>query len=359
MPVIYVNKSGGLIKNGQPVAYLGTQGNRISVTLAQGNSDATGKVLGVATSDIEKNQEGKVTVFGKVRKIPDVTLFGTGLTTGKIWLATAPAGNYTSTEPSAPNHCDMVGYLVNTGNNQGEIDVNVIPHKTLQELSDVNGTPLTTSGQFPVWDNTRGVFDFTSNVVDIGVSTGMIVHKLLASTNTWTAQQIMTATSISTLVAGTATVTGIMRVGDMWHVVGGTINANTTITIGSANTWYRITNATQNLLSNTHELNGFTITNDSITILNKGHYNGTISISFTGTNTQEYAFRMLNVTQGTSTNYPLSCAGSGSNNNVLYSRGLYIKANANDVIIFQVLNESGTGNITIHDARYEIYYLHD
>ena len=74
------------------------------------------------------------------------------------------AGAYTNIEPSVPHHSCQLGIVTNVHANQGSILVNISQHKTLEELSDVNGTPLTTSGQLPVWDQTNGYFDFTKNI---------------------------------------------------------------------------------------------------------------------------------------------------------------------------------------------------
>jgi len=43
-----------------------------------------------------------------------------------------------------------VGIVTNIHQNQGSILVQISCHKTLEELSDVNGTELTTTGQLPV-----------------------------------------------------------------------------------------------------------------------------------------------------------------------------------------------------------------
>jgi len=44
--------------------------------------------------------------------------------------------------------------------------LSTITYPKLSDLSDVNGTPLNTTGQIPVWNEALGVFDFTSKVSD-------------------------------------------------------------------------------------------------------------------------------------------------------------------------------------------------
>lgn len=43
---------------------------------------------------------------------------------------------------------------------------NATPSFKLTDLADVDGTPVTQDGQFPVWDNSNGYFDFTVNIND-------------------------------------------------------------------------------------------------------------------------------------------------------------------------------------------------
>lgn len=92
-----LNKTGSTITNGLVVRLTGSQGNRVTVALAQANSaaNATG-VLGVATEDIANNAEGFVTTIGHVRDI-DTSAFTEGDT---VYLSSSVAGGLTTTAPS-------------------------------------------------------------------------------------------------------------------------------------------------------------------------------------------------------------------------------------------------------------------
>lgn len=163
------NVTGTTIFQPSAVYESGQLGNRATIDLAKGDSESTSKVIGVTTEDILNNTDGKVTTVGLVRQIK-TDYVGTGVwgTTWKqnddLWVSKTVAGQLTNVEPDVPHHSDRVGKVsVVGGIGIGAIDVQIDRHVTLSELSDVNGTPLDTTGLIPVWDNDRGVFDFTYN----------------------------------------------------------------------------------------------------------------------------------------------------------------------------------------------------
>lgn len=158
-----VNKTGVTITEGSAVYFNGRQGTRPTIALAKSDSDTTSYVAGVVTENIIDNAEGFITTFGYVRKIK--TDYATWAENDTLWVSKTTAGALTNVEPTAPNHADIVGSVGVVHATQGSILVKIERHKTLSELSDVDGTPLTVTGQIPVWDNTRGLFDFTSNIL--------------------------------------------------------------------------------------------------------------------------------------------------------------------------------------------------
>lgn len=159
-----VNKTGATILEGSVVYCDGRQGIRPKIALAQSDTEATSMVLGIVTQDIEDDAEGYVTTFGYVRKIK--TDYATWAEGDTLWVSKTTAGVLTNVEPSVPHHSDIVGSVGVVHANQGSIFVCINRHRTLEELSDVNGTPLSTSGQFPVWDNVNKYFDFDYNITD-------------------------------------------------------------------------------------------------------------------------------------------------------------------------------------------------
>lgn len=167
-----VNKTAALIPNGSAVYFDGRLGTRPKIKLARGDSSATCDVVGVTTQDIDVNAEGFVTTFGYVRGIKtDYAGWAEG---DILWLSTTTAGSLTKTEPSAPHCSPIVGSVGIVHSNLGSIFIRVQPAKVLQDLADVNGTALTTTGQIPVWNNTAGYFDFTSNIEDFVPYTGAV-----------------------------------------------------------------------------------------------------------------------------------------------------------------------------------------
>lgn len=92
-----LNNTGSTITNGSVVRITGSQGNRVTVALAQANSAAnTTGILGIATEDIANNTEGFVTAIGHVRDI-DTSAFNEGDT---LYLSATTPGALTATAPS-------------------------------------------------------------------------------------------------------------------------------------------------------------------------------------------------------------------------------------------------------------------
>jgi len=164
------NVSGTLIANGKPVYVSGRTGNRPNIYLSRSDSETTSGVIGLTTQDIDSPADGFVTTQGYVRGIKtDYTGTGNWGTTwassDKLYISKTIAGQLTNVEPSAPHHSDVVATVEIVHSNLGSLLVNIEKHKTLEELTDVNGTALSTTGQIPVWNQTAGYFDFNKNLV--------------------------------------------------------------------------------------------------------------------------------------------------------------------------------------------------
>jgi hypothetical protein len=169
------NVSGTLIANGSPVYISGRTGNRPNIYLAKSDSDTTADVIGITTQDIDSPADGFVTTLGYVRGIKtDYTgtgAWGTTWASGdRLYISKTVAGQLTNVEPAVSHHSDIVGTVGVVHQNLGSILVNIQKHKTLEELTDVDGTPLATDGQFPVWNQTAGYFDFNKNINELSVS---------------------------------------------------------------------------------------------------------------------------------------------------------------------------------------------
>lgn len=156
------NTSGVAISNGMAVSLTTNPAQFATFEKTDITSISSARAfVGLATEDIGINEFGYVTISGNVRDIPTLT---TGLTEkNPVYVSTTP-GLLTSTMPNAPNICILVGNCERAHATQGRINVNSSIMPRLQDLSDVNGTPLTTKGQIPVWDEANNYFDFDYNI---------------------------------------------------------------------------------------------------------------------------------------------------------------------------------------------------
>jgi lysophospholipase L1-like esterase len=168
------NDTGATITNGSVVYISGRTGIYPDVKLARSDVESTSRVLGIATQDILNtgSKFGYVTTIGYIRRIKTdysgAGIWGTTWVTGDLlYVSKTTAGQLTNVEPAAPHHADTVGTVGIVHPTLGSILITLDRHKTLEELTDVDGTPLTTSGQFPVWNQTAGYFDFGMNIYDV------------------------------------------------------------------------------------------------------------------------------------------------------------------------------------------------
>ena len=166
------NVTGSTIENGTPVYINGRSGNRPRVYPAMSNSHSTSKVAGITTEDIPNNSDGFITTFGYVRQIKTnytgIGNWGTTWAEGdNLYVSKDIPGQLTNIEPPVPHHSDIIGNVGIVGSaGIGSIFVSIYHHKSLEELCDVNGTPLTTTGQVPTWNVSLSAFDFNHNVTD-------------------------------------------------------------------------------------------------------------------------------------------------------------------------------------------------
>jgi len=129
------NNTGATLTDGQIVVVEGSQGQRLTVRLAQANSDLnSATILGMVTEPIPNNTEGFIAVYGIVhgvntQNIDDGTI---------LWLSPTTPGAYTATKPVGRDHPVMVGYVVKGKSVGGDsIYVHVQNGYKLNELHDV------------------------------------------------------------------------------------------------------------------------------------------------------------------------------------------------------------------------------
>jgi hypothetical protein len=159
-----VNKTGSnlLASNYQVVRISQAQGQRLGVSLAQGNSEPNSTdVLGLVAENISVNQEGFVVSRGLVTGINT-----TGSLQGETWadgdilyLSPTTAGGLTKTEPQAPNHLIIAGYVVYAHQNNGKIFVAIQTSWEVAELHDVKITGTPAAGSLLIRNATSGIWE--------------------------------------------------------------------------------------------------------------------------------------------------------------------------------------------------------
>ena len=169
-----VNKTGSdLLESEYKVVRIsGAQGQRLGVVLAQADSNANASgTLGIVTENIDKNQEGFITTFGRVNEINT-----TGSLQGETWndgdilyLSPTIPGNLTKVKPLAPNHSVVVAFVEYAHSQHGKLFVKVDNGYELGDLHNVNVSGAT-SGQLLqyngiLWVNSNPLSSYTQNSV--------------------------------------------------------------------------------------------------------------------------------------------------------------------------------------------------
>lgn len=153
------NRTGSTLTKGQVVYINGAQGNRVTVALAQANSEATcSKTFGIVESDIANNKSGYVITQGSLIGL-DTSAFSEGAT---VYVSPTVAGGITATKPVAPSHMVVVGFIERSNSSNGSIFVKVQNGFELEELhnvllvSETEGQVLTYDGATGLWENKGG-----------------------------------------------------------------------------------------------------------------------------------------------------------------------------------------------------------
>lgn len=189
--------------DGDIVSVVGVTGNRLAVKLTDSTNAVSARAcIGMVTQGGAKNQLVRVTTFGLVHNLNLA-----GLTEGvPCYVDPANPGKITQTQPNAPYYTIALGVVMNAHATQGVFGVRVIWIPSFNDLSDVNGTALTTDGQIAVWDQTHKYFDFTKNINDYLTTSaaGSTYLKLDQST----AQTLTASPKITGLTSGQVVVAG-------------------------------------------------------------------------------------------------------------------------------------------------------
>lgn len=128
------NETGAQLDKGTVVYVNGAAGNKVTVTKAQANTDATSaQTFAVLLENIPNNQNGYAVTSGLLENL-DTSAYAAGT---QVYLSPTVAGTFTSTKPSAPNHLVYVGVIERSHANQGTMLVRIQNGYELDELHDV------------------------------------------------------------------------------------------------------------------------------------------------------------------------------------------------------------------------------
>lgn len=165
------NDTGSTIINGTVATYAGSIGNsgniRVNNTVAAAGEIAI-LTLGVITQDIADGGRGKITTRGNVRGIQtDGANYSETWVEGEIlYKSSTISGGLTNVSPQAPIPAIPLAVVISVHATNGTILVRPTFPQSLTILSDVNGTPVNTTGQMLVWNQAQGYFDFDFNIND-------------------------------------------------------------------------------------------------------------------------------------------------------------------------------------------------
>lgn len=165
------NDTGDTLVNGTVATYAGSIGIsghiRVANTLASAGEEPI-LTIGIVTADIADGSRGKITTEGNVRGIQT-----DGANYSETWIAgnilyksDTVAGGLTNVMPEAPIPAIPLAVVIAAHASNGTLMVRPTFPSSLLNLTDVNGTPVDTTGQIVVWDEDRQVFDFNYNYLD-------------------------------------------------------------------------------------------------------------------------------------------------------------------------------------------------
>lgn len=126
------NETGALIPKGTAVCIVGAAANRISIAPSDRTQPGSAcRTLGVTLGDIPNNNFGKVSTFGLVRGLDT-----SGFNAGDELLVGATPGSLTTIEPEAPARRLIVGYVVTSNANVGQLFVTLRRGVRMSEIDD-------------------------------------------------------------------------------------------------------------------------------------------------------------------------------------------------------------------------------
>jgi hypothetical protein len=115
------NATGSTITNGQVVYINGATGDKPTIALADADTEATSRLIGLATHNIENNSNGFVTIAGEVGGLNT-----SAFSEGDLLYLSSTAGGLTTTKPGDGKHNRVVGVVARAHATQGSIFVHAM-----------------------------------------------------------------------------------------------------------------------------------------------------------------------------------------------------------------------------------------
>ena len=155
----------------------------------------------------------------------------------------------------------------------------------------------------------------------------------------------------------TVTVNGELKVAYASHLFAYFGDSTVTYTFAASDTWYHLSNASDSLWLYT-EKDGFTVSNDTITIRESGDYDLVFVLGMGGSNGTTYNFRFYNVTQTIGIPVGQPFTGSGATNFGQIVLSSYCECTAGDEIVIQVRADA-TNDLTLKSSIIKINKIHE
>ena len=137
--IIAYNATGSNLAKGDVVYLSSAQNQRPTVAKAQANLSTTSNTtVGIVAETIPNSENGFVQISGKMSGVDT-----SSITAGQLlYLSATTAGNYTGTEPSAPDSRVRLGIVTHSDANSGVILINIKSSYSIEDIRDIVFTSL-------------------------------------------------------------------------------------------------------------------------------------------------------------------------------------------------------------------------
>jgi hypothetical protein len=153
------------------------------------------------------------------------------------------------------------------------------------------------------------------------------------------------------------TTTTYLFVDKIWHAYGGFQNKPTVIDCTGASVWANITNSTHDLWT-ALEYDGVSMTDDTMVFANTGDYVGSVTVSISGANGDDFFIRIYDLTASEQMGYIIGGTTTGASNYLPINLPVYIEATAGNQYALQIMNLGSAGDATARSSVFEVHYLH-